>query len=69
MASQEELLPLIGNHGFDRPGQKKMKRVSSIAQELGPEATQKGKASVVNVGINLAKTAGKIKINKQRVDG
>mmetsp|Transcript_25394 Transcript_25394/g.53523 ORF Transcript_25394/g.53523 Transcript_25394/m.53523 type:complete len:511 (-) Transcript_25394:193-1725(-) len=57
MAPQDESLPLIGNHGFDRPGQKKMKRVSSIAKELGPEATQKGKASVVNVGMNLAKTA------------
>mmetsp|Transcript_10938 Transcript_10938/g.25900 ORF Transcript_10938/g.25900 Transcript_10938/m.25900 type:complete len:500 (-) Transcript_10938:20-1519(-) len=52
---EEESLPLIGDYGTGGGGSK-MKRVSSIAEELGPMA-QTGKASRVNVGINLAKTA------------
>jgi hypothetical protein len=62
MAPQYESLPLITKYGSDqlkssRPGQNKMRRVSSIQKELGPTA-QRGTASTFNVGINLAKTAG-----------
>ncbi|VEU41290.1 unnamed protein product [Pseudo-nitzschia multistriata] len=61
MAHEDESSPLVGGHCYGRlkpsqPGQKNIKRVSSIAKELGL-GSQKGKASVVNVGINLAKTA------------
>jgi len=61
MAREYESLPLITKCGTDqlkasRPVQNKIRRVSSIQKELGPEA-QKGTASALNVGINLAKTA------------
>lgn len=63
MAPQHESLPLIGKYASgrlkaSRPGQNKIRRISSIQKELGPEA-QKGTASLFDVGINLAKTAGK----------
>jgi len=61
---EEESLPLIGDYGTGGGGSK-MKRVSSIAEELGPMA-QTGKASRLNVGINLAKTAGKKERKKER---
>jgi len=63
MAPQHETLPLIGKYASgrlkaSRPGQNKIRRISSIQKELGPEA-QKGTASLIDVGINLAKTSGK----------
>lgn len=55
MAPQyDESLPLITEDS--RPGKSKIRRVSSIQEELGPTA-QKGTASVFNVGVNMAKTA------------
>jgi amino acid permease len=61
MAPHDESMPLIGKYGSGKlkpsqPGVNKLKRVSSISQELGPE-TLKGTSSLLNVGINLAKTA------------
>ena len=57
MAPQyDESLPLVTEDS--RPGKSKIRRVSSIQEELGPTA-QKGTASVFNVGVNMAKTAGK----------
>jgi len=61
MAPQYESLPLTTEYGTNqlkasRPGQNKIRRVSSIQKELGP-AAQKGTASAFNVGVNLAKTA------------
>lgn len=62
MAPQHESLPLVTDYGAANvkgsgANGMKMRRVSSIQKELGPSA-QKGTASVFNVGINLAKTAG-----------
>ena len=54
MAPQDESLPLVDKHGSG--GFKRS--LSSIQLNLGPES-HKGTASLLNVGINLAKTAGK----------
>ena len=61
--SPYESMPLVsGNQKYGRYHKSKMKRVSSIAKELGPEA-HKGTASLLNVGINMSKTAGKKNID------
>lgn len=65
MAPQYESLPLVTNYGTGNlehspPGNSNVRRVSSISEELGP-TEQKGTASVVNVSINMAKTAGKLR--------
>lgn len=65
MAPQYEALPLVTNYGTGNPedspqGNNNVRHVSSISEELGPTA-QKGTASVVNVSINMAKTAGKLR--------
>jgi hypothetical protein len=61
--SPHESVPLVfGKHKNGISHRSKMRRVSSIAKELGPEA-QKGTASLLNVGINMSKTAGKKNIN------
>lgn len=57
-----ESLPLITEYDGNKVeasghGRNKIRRVSSIQKELGP-ISQNGTASVFNVGINLAKTAG-----------
>ncbi len=64
MAPQYESLPLVTNYGTGKledspPGNSNVRRVSSIPEELGP-TPQKGTASVVNVSVNMAKTAGKL---------
>jgi len=61
MAPQCESLPLVTEYGTDqmeayRSGRKEIRNASSIQDELGLTA-QKGTASAINVGINLAKTA------------
>mmetsp|Transcript_45086 Transcript_45086/g.48790 ORF Transcript_45086/g.48790 Transcript_45086/m.48790 type:complete len:499 (-) Transcript_45086:88-1584(-) len=57
--STQESSPLVDDnlkYGMSRPGKKGMKSVCSIAEELG-SGTHQGTASLVNVGINMAKTA------------
>ncbi len=62
MAPQYESLPLVTDYGATSvessgASEAKIRRISSIQEELG-STSQKGTASVINVGINMAKTAG-----------